>query len=194
MRPPWLITLVLGTSGVGKSSVAVPLAARYGVRLCEEDDIITALRALTTPAQQPVLHYGATHPDMYSWPPERIADHHLALTEVVRPALRAVIADHIEFRAPMVLEGDYLTPDIVTEFGAEVRAVVLHEPDAALIEANYAEREPGADHRLRASVSAEIGRRLAEQAVPVGVPVVPPRPWRDGLDRTDAALRDAGRP
>lgn len=191
VRPPWLITVIMGPSGVGKSSVAVALAARYGVPLGEVDDIVTAVRTLTTPREQPVLHYAATHPEIFSWPAERIADHHERLTEVLRPAIEAVIADHVEFDAPMVLEGDYLSPDIVSGFGDEVRAVLLHEPDVERIVANYACREPDADHALRAQVSVELGRRWAKRAEHLGVPVVMPRPWRDGADRTDAALSRA---
>jgi 2-phosphoglycerate kinase len=55
--PPWTVTLVCGASGVGKTSVAVPLAARYGAPLAEADDIVTALKAVTTPEQMPVLHF-----------------------------------------------------------------------------------------------------------------------------------------
>ena len=157
--------------------------------MCEGDDIVTALRALTTPHQQPFLHYAVTAPDMFSWPPERIADHHLALADALRPGFRAVIADHVEFQAPMVFEGDYLMPDIVEGFGDGVCAVVVHEPDAGRLEANFAEREPGHDHALRARVSVEIGRRMAEQAHAVGVPVVEARPWHDAVDRVAAALQ-----
>lgn len=190
------VTLVLGASGVGKSRVAVPLAARYGVRLCEIDDIVTALRALTVPETHPVLHYAVTQPDMATWSAERITDHHLAFADSLRPGVSAVIADHIEYQAPLVIEGDYLTPDIVTDFGPEVRAVVLHEPDAARIATNLAEREPGTNHTFRAAVSLEIGRRLAERAEHCGVPVIAPRPWHDVVDRVAAALAvtPAGRP
>jgi len=38
MRREWIVTVVCGASGVGKSSVAIPLAARYGVPLGETDD------------------------------------------------------------------------------------------------------------------------------------------------------------
>lgn len=188
MRAPWLITVVLGASGAGKSSVAVPLATRYGVPVCAEDDIVTAVRALTTPEQQPLLHYMVTQPDMFTWPPAKIADHHVALSEALRPGLHAVIADHIESDAPMVLEGDYLLPGMVAGFGPDVRAVVVHEPDAGQLAANFAIRMPGEDHTLRAAVSAELDRRLVEDANRVGVPVVPGRPWHDVVDRVDAAL------
>ncbi|HEX4705915.1 MAG TPA: hypothetical protein VH352_27605 [Pseudonocardiaceae bacterium] len=188
----WTVTVVCGASGVGKSSVAIPLAARYGVPLAEADDIVTALKAITTPRDQPVLHYWDTHPEARSWPAERIADLHLSVCDVLLPGIRAVIADHIEFGAPVVLEGDYLVPELVADFGAAVRAVVLHEPDEHRIAANFGAREPG-EHEFRAKVSVEIGTRLATRAAAVGVPVVRPWPWSDGLDRVDTVFRSVER-
>ena len=45
MRAPWIVTLVCGASGTGKSCLARPLAERYGAPLAEADDIVTALQA-----------------------------------------------------------------------------------------------------------------------------------------------------
>jgi 2-phosphoglycerate kinase len=191
MRREWTATVVCGASGVGKSSVAIPLAARYGVPLGETDDIVTALKTITSPADQPVLHYWDTHPDTMSWSPDRIADLHLDVSDVLLPAFRAVIADHIEFDAPVVLEGDHVVPELAVGFGTAVRAVVLVEPDVDRIAANFGAREPGADHGFRARVSLATGARLAARAHAVGVPVVRAWPWTDGVDRVDAALVNA---
>lgn len=185
---PWTIAAVGGASGVGKSSVAIPLAHRAAVPLCEVDDIVTALRTITGPADQPLLHHWDTHPETRTWSAERIADLHLSVSDVVLPGIRAVIADHLECAAPVVLEGDYLLPELVAGFGDSVRAVLLHEPDADVVAANMAAREPGEDHGFRARVSVAIGERLAARAAAVGVPVVRPTPWSDGLDRVIAAL------
>jgi len=54
---PGLVTVVCGASGAGRSRAAFALAARYGVPLAEADDIVTALRAMTSYEQQPQLHY-----------------------------------------------------------------------------------------------------------------------------------------
>jgi 2-phosphoglycerate kinase len=188
---PWIVTLVCGASGAGKSRVARPLAARYGVPLAEADDIVTALQAITTPEQQPVLHFWDTHPEFRSWAPERIAARHFAVASTLRPAYAAVIADHVEFAAPAVFEGDYLLPELAAEAGTAVRAVVLDEQDEDQIAANYLRREPGAQQqRDRARVGALVSAELARRARRCGVPVVPARPWRDGLDRVDKALRE----
>jgi 2-phosphoglycerate kinase len=188
-RPEWTVTVVCGASGVGKSSVARPLAARFGVPLIETDDIVTALTALTTPATHPVLHRWHSDDTARTWEPERIVEHALAVAAALAPGLRAVIADHVEFRAPAVIEGDHLTPDIVTGLHG-ARAVVVAEPDEDRIVENLLRREPDAgEQRIRARVSALHGDRLAEIAARAGVPVVPSRPFGDVLDRVERALR-----
>lgn len=189
-RPSWTVTLVCGASGVGKSSVAVPLAVRYATPLAEADDIVTALTAMTTSQQQPVLHYWDTHPEAMSWEPEKISELHVAVAETVRPAFEAVIADHVEAGVPVVFEGDYLLPELGVGFGAAVRAVVLDETDQRRIASNYRIREPdGGDYHGRARVSVLIGAQLVGRAARIGIPVVAARPWADTLDRVDGALR-----
>jgi len=189
MSAPWIVTLVCGAAGVGKSSVAIPLARRYAVPLAEADDIVTAVKALTTPEQSPLLHLWDTDPGAREWTPARIAEHTIAVAEELRRGFEAVIADHIEFAMPVVLEGDYLLPDLVTRFGDAVRAVVISEPDESRIVANFQSREPGEDHRFRASVTTKMEAELSARAARVGVPVVSARPWSDSLDRVDATLR-----
>ena len=190
MRPPWIVTLVCGASGAGKTSVAVPLAARYGVRLGEADDVVIGMNAMTTPEQHPLLHVWDTNADAVTWPPERVAALHLDVIEFLRPAFVAIIADHIEFDAPVVLEGDYFFPDLALDFGGEVRAVVIDEPDEARLVANFDAREPNGKHHVeRAAVSALIGAELARRAREAGMPVVTARPWSDVTDRVDTALR-----
>lgn len=186
---PWIVTLVCGSSGVGKSSVAIPLALRYGVPLAEADDIVTAIKALTTPEQAPMLHLWDTHPGVREWTPARVVEHTIAVAEEMRRGFEAVIADHIDFAAPVVMEGDYLLPDLVTGFGDAVRAVVLSEPDEDRIVANFLSREPDSqDPTFRAGVAVKMDAELSARAARVGIPVVLAWPWSDGVDRVDAAL------
>jgi 2-phosphoglycerate kinase len=185
----WTVTLLCGASGAGKSCLARPLAGRYNVPLIEADDIVTALQAMTTSYQQPWLHFWRTHPEAASWAPAKVADLHFRVACALRPAFSAVIADHIEFAAPAVIEGDYLLPELAAELGPEVRAVVVSEPDEDQIVANYQQREPGGVQRHRARVSALVGAELTRRAGRCRVPVVPARPWGNGLDRLDRALR-----
>ncbi|MEV0581968.1 hypothetical protein [Nonomuraea sp. NPDC050310] len=181
------VILLGGASGIGKSSVAYPLARRLGVPLVELDDIVEALQAMTTPQQLPMLHYWCTTPEAAAFPAERIVELQIEVARALEPAVRAVVANHLETGTPVVLEGDYLLPS--TELPGAVK-VILHEPDEDRIVANYLSREPAAgEQRGRARVSRMYGDWLAAQAAEQGVPVVAMRPWADAVERT---LRAAG--
>jgi hypothetical protein len=89
---------------------------------------VTAVKALTTPENAPVMHLWDSHPEAASWPP-KIAEHHFTVAQALRPGLLAIIADHLAFNAPVVLEGDYVLRGLAVGFGGAVRAVVVSEDD-----------------------------------------------------------------
>jgi 2-phosphoglycerate kinase len=158
--------------------------------LAEADDVVTALRALTTPTQAPELHFWDTHPEARAWTPERIAEQHFVLIAALQPGLQAVISDHVEYEAPVVMEGDYIVPDLAVGFEGAVRAMVISEPDEERLVRNFLAREPDAQaQRLRARVSAVVEAELTRRATAIGAPVVRAWPWDDGLERVDRALR-----
>ncbi|GGN94026.1 hypothetical protein [Nocardia rhizosphaerihabitans] len=205
----WQVLLLGGASGSGKSQLSYPLARHYRVPLVEVDDLVLAVQAMTTPAQQPMLHYWDTHPDPASIPVPRVVELQIAVAEALRPALEAVIGNHLESDTPVIIEGDYLLPALAAqasfagqEVAGRVRAVFLHEPDPDQLAVNYLSREPDeGQQRIRAEVSARYGDWLAATAEAHGIPVIAPRPWTTALSRLSAmvdhptaALRPGGRP
>jgi len=194
-----MVLLIAGPSGTGKTRLSYPLARRFGVPIVEVDDIVEGLMVMTTPEQQPALHYWRTHPEAALLPPEGILKLHLATAKALEPALEAVIANHLETDTPVVFEGDYLVPSLAarTSFGGipanrRVASVFLHEPDEAQLVANYAGREPAdGEQRLRARVSALFGEWLVAEAARHGVPVIHPRPW-SSLERRVLTVLEAG--
>ena len=184
----WCVLLIGGASGTGKSRVSYPLARWLGVSVLETDDLVTGVKAATTPAQLPLLHYWDTHPQAYQWPAHRIDELTAAVNDSLQPVFDAVIADHLDTGVRVIVEGDHLLPSLAVP-RAGVRGMILHEPDVEQLVRNYASREPGAgQQRSRAEVSALLGTRLAEQATALGVPVITARPWPTTLDRTATAL------
>jgi 2-phosphoglycerate kinase len=184
-HPAWKVLLIGGASGTGKTSLGYPLAVRLGIPIVEVDDIVEALLAMTTPDQQPALHYWRTHPEAAGLPPEGILELHLATAEALTAALVAVIANHLETDMPVIFEGDYLVPSLAVrdqfqDIAAEgrVRSVFLHEPDERQLVANYSGREPvTGEQKARAKVSVLFGAWLAAEAVRHGVPMISARPW-----------------
>lgn len=180
-----MIVLVCGASGVGKTAVAYRLAVRLGLPLLELDDIVTALKAMTTPERLPALHRWDTDPATRELPPDGIVALQMDVAAELVPAVDAVIDNHLGTGTPVVLEGDQLLP--VARPG--VHAVVLHEPAVEQLVANYRSREPAAgDQTERALVSRRHGDLLVARAAAAGVPVVTARPWADVVERVLAAL------
>jgi 2-phosphoglycerate kinase len=196
--PPrrWDVLLLGGASGVGKTSVSYRLAAHFGVAITEADDFQVLLERLTTPEQQPAIHFWRTHPSPEALPAAEIAEQSLDIRRAMSPGLESVIANHLETQTPLVLEGDFIPPELakLPSFcgqanGGRVRAVFLHEPDEQQFVANYLAREPDAGPQLkRAQVSRLVDAMLTSEAGRLGLPVVPARPWDTLFERIIAAL------
>ncbi len=186
----WDVLLLGGAAGTGKTSVSYRLAQHFGVGITEVDDFQVLLETLTTPEQFPALHYWSTHPEAAEQPPEQILAHTLEVGRTLAPGLRAVIANHLMENAPLVLEGDFLLPELVTpENCSRVRAVFLYEPGEAQIVANFLQREPEAGPQPgRARVSWLYGQWLRREAEIRGLPALPARPWATLFERVLAAL------
>jgi 2-phosphoglycerate kinase len=187
----WQVLLLGGPSGTGKTSVSYRLAQYFRIGITEVDDFQVILERMTTPAEQPVLHYWRTHPKAAHMPPEEIATHTIAVGRVMAPALEAVISNHIESRAPIVLEGDFILPAVASLFSEnQVRAIFLYEESEEQLRQNFLQREP--EHGLqekRARVSWLYGQWLRQEAERVGALALPARPWHDLFERILAALR-----
>ena len=133
-----------GASGVGKTSVSYRLARHFGVSLVEVDDFQVVLERMTTPEEQPELHFFRTRRDEWRRLDEdgRLA-HALRYGAVMAEAREPVIANHLEGITPIVLEGDFILPSLAVRAsygdaaaGGRVRSVFLYEPDEAQIARN----------------------------------------------------------
>lgn len=186
MTADWHVLVIGGASGSGKTMASYPLAEHFGVPLLEIDDLVHALLAITTPEQQPYLHGWRSQPDPADSTIEAVAAR-VRLAEALRPAVEAVILNHIATGSPVIIEGDYLLPSVLSIPG--VRGVFLHEPDEEQIVQNYLRREPGHGVQLaRAAVSRRHGDWLATQASVHRAPVLPARPWATIVTRVLYAL------
>ncbi len=193
---PWQVLLLGGPSGTGKSSVAYRLARHFDVPLTEVDDFQVLLEHMTTPEQQPALHFWRTHPDPGRLTAEEIIRQGLTIGPVMAPGLEAVIANHLDSQGPLVLEGDFIHPALAaqTAFGGlpnagQVRALFLIEEDEQQLLANFNQREPDqGPQTVRARVSGLYGQWLNQEAQRYNLPVLPARPWDTLFDRCLAAL------
>jgi 2-phosphoglycerate kinase len=191
----WQVLLLGGPSGVGKTSVSYCLAHHFGIGITEVDDFQVILERMTTPTEQPILHYWRTHPNAGDQPAEEIVKHTIAVGQVMAPALEVVITNHIDSQTPIVLEGDFILPMLATPFSessteSQVRAIFLYEESEEQFRQNFLQREP--EHGLqekRAQVSWLYGQWLKEEAERVGALTLPARPWNDLFERILTVLK-----
>lgn len=194
-RRSWQVLLLGGPSGVGKTSVSYRLAHHFGIGITEVDDFQVILECMTTPTEQPVLHYWRTHPEAGNQPAEEIVKQTIAVGQVMTSALEAVIVNHIESRAPLVLEGDFILPTLATTFAentiqSQIRMLFLYEESQEQFQHNFLQREPESGlQEKRAQVSWLYGQWLKQEAERVGALTIPARPWDDLFERILMALK-----
>ena len=187
-----------GASGVGKTSVSYRLAQAFGVGLTEVDDFHIVLKRLTTPEQQPALHFFRLHAaEVLRMDDEQMLAHILDTSAAMSAAMELVIGNHLASSTAVVIEGDFLLPSLAVRpaydgvpAAGQVRAVFLYEEDEQQILRNYRLRE-GTDQPHRARVSWYHSQWLRREAERLGLPAVPARPWDTVLERVIAALEPA---
>jgi 2-phosphoglycerate kinase len=199
VTPParrWQVLLLGGASGTGKTAISYRLAQYFGIGLTEVDDFQVLLERMTTPEQQPALHFWRTHPAPHQLSATEIMEQGLTIGPVMAPGLEAVIANHLESKTPIVLEGDFIHPALAAQktFSGipnegQVRAIFLHEEDEQQLLMNVArrEREQGLQAK-RARVSWLYGQWLKHEADRYGLAVLPARPWDTLFERFLAAV------
>ncbi len=183
------IIAIAGPSGVGKSRLAYQLARQLDRPLVEVDDLYHAIQATTTPEQNHWIHFWETHPEANDLPDPEIIKLHIEVCRALSPAIAAVINNHIRTKMPVVIEGDYILPEMIAEFTEEVKTVYLTDPDVDQYVANFLEREPQVgEQRRRADSSILFGEWLLEQAEEFGLPTIEARPWDTVVERALGAI------
>ena len=207
-QPGWRVLLIGGSSGVGKTRVARVLARRLGLSVLPVDDIRMSIQQVTTPAEQPCMHYFLAHPTIWQKPPEAICDGFITVGNALARPLAVNIAHHVfvESAGPVIIEGDgilpalaarrdfsnmHFTPAPVTN---EVRAVFLVESDEEVAMQNMRLRGPGFGHfslkerETFVQASWLYGQWLRRQADRYELPIVESRPWETLIERVLQAV------
>ncbi|MCB0710945.1 MAG: hypothetical protein KDD67_01305 [Ignavibacteriae bacterium] len=185
----WDVLAIAGPSGVGKSRLSYSLARHYDLPIVEVDDLFHAVEALTTPDQQPLIHFWRTHPESADFPATKVLELFLEVSRAISPAVRSVIDNHIETQMPVVLDGDYILPELIAEYSDRVKSIFLYEENHHQIVDNYLQREPMAgDQHKRAEVSLLFGDWLRDECKRLGFLAMPARPWETVVERAVAAV------
>jgi 2-phosphoglycerate kinase len=190
----WVVLLLGGASGVGKTQVSYRLARHFDVGITEVDDFQLILERMTPSEQYPALHLFPRDPEaFFALDEDGKLAHAIAIATTMAEALDLVIANHLESAAPVVLEGDFLLPSLTVRpsfngIPAEgrVRGFILYEEDEQQIARNYVARE-GEVHPVRARANWRYSEWLRAEADRLGIPTVAARPWDTVLERCVAA-------
>lgn len=194
----WTVLLIGGASGSGKTSVSYRLAHLLGVGITEVDDLQIAVEAMTSPDEYPELHYWRTTPDSINDPVPEVITQLQKVGNTLSPAIEAVIRNHIVTNTPVIIDGDFILPSLMSKDGGnsdfvangQLRAVYIVETDSDQLVSNYSTREPETGKQeKRADISSQYNHWLIDQAALYGVPVVSSRPWKTVLQRVLTSLR-----
>ena len=188
------VVFVGGAPGVGKTSLARPLAERLGMNLTFVDDIYLVLERMTDPERFPAIHEWRLNPDrVLALDAVGMLNHTKEVSAIVSQALAPVVADRLDAEIPTVFEGDFVQPAFAASetfdtFSAagRVRSVFVHDT-LEQFAANIAARE-GEDQPRRAEISWNYSEWLRRECERVGVPSLAARPWETVVDRALDAL------
>ena len=174
----WTVLFIGGASGTGKSSIAYELAEYYNVNVMEADDVCEAVKAMTTIKSHPAIHYWSTGVNWLDIGVTENVEWLIRVSKEITPALKAIAERHIVDNLPVIIEGDFIHPELVKDFNTpEVKGVFLKEQDKNQIMQNYLAREGGELQHYRAEISIAYDKWLSCFCEKSEVKVVESRPW-----------------
>lgn len=203
-----VVVLLGGTSGVGKTAIALEVARRLGIgRVLSTDSIRQIMRALLSAEVSPAL-YGSSY-DVYTrlattrTRPPTVIEGFLAQASAVSVGVRASLDRTVEESAHLVMDGVSLVPGLLdlgawAELATVVFLLVVVSDEEALggrFAARHAAEPRRAPHRYLENLDGilAIQRHLIQAAERAGVPIVDNTSFegsvRAVLDRVMESLR-----
>jgi 2-phosphoglycerate kinase len=200
-NPDWFVFLIGGHSAVGKTTAAKSIGLSLGMPWMMVDDLRLALQRACArlPGGTDALYFDK-RPHFWRRPPEELCEALIAVGEVMSAPLEAVIENHVDQSAPIVIEGADILPSLlsrppVLERASAIRAVFLVESDeSAILDSTLARGGGWTAGRTPGELGDEaharwlFGQWLAREAARRGLPVVEPRPWKTLVERLIAQL------
>lgn len=210
VQPDWRVLLIGGSSGVGKTMVARTIARHLGLSVLLVDDLRMVLQQMTTPAEQPGIHYFLAHPTIWQKPPEALCDGFIAVSNAMARPLAVSIAHHalVKGTGRVIIEGDSILPALAAQrdfsnmhftpapVTNEVRSVFLIEPDEEIVMHHMRGHAHGfANAPLKAQETLArarwlYGQWLRRQADHYDLPIVESRPWETLVERVLRAISE----
>ena len=186
----WIVLIIGGASGTGKSELAYKIANKYGISVLEFDDIHNAVKPFASPEDFPAIH----DPDGHKWMELGVERNVNWLKDVSREmfdTLKRIVDRHIEDNVPVIIEGDFIHPELVaTIVDSKVKALFVQEPDIKQVINNFLSREGGYPQNFRADISDMYGNWIADVCKEKGVNLIKSRPWGTAHNRAIEMIGD----
>lgn len=185
----WTVLFIGGASGIGKSSIAYKIARYYGVNVLEVDDVHLSVKTVTTKEHFPVIHYSDSDIDGKYFGVDGTVNWLIDVSKEMVPVLKELANRHIEDKLPIIIEGDFIYPELTLSFdNPQVKSIFVHESDKNQIVQNYLAREGGKLQHDRAEVSIYYGDWIADTCKRNGIELIESRPWNTALKRAIKCL------
>lgn len=94
--------------GVGKTVIAKRVGLHYGIPWLQVDDLRLALQSshVTLPTNTEALYFFTETSDVWQLSSEQLCDSLITVGEAMSPAIKIVVASHVDTAVPIVIEGD----------------------------------------------------------------------------------------
>jgi 2-phosphoglycerate kinase len=189
--------LVGGSAGAGKTTTCRLLAHELEAGWLQIDTVWLALEDAFPPgSDEHTLLSIDERIRKQQGSVEDLVEQQVRAAAFVCKALRRALMFELEAHRTVVADGAWLLPAYMAGLELENTAVagaILHEPDRDEVKAAMASRRTKARmvapwHDLSATVSWQFGNRMAQEAAPLGIPVVAARPRDTLVSRLKLAL------
>ena len=184
MERNWIILFIGGASGTGKSTLAYELSKHYSINVMEIDDIHQIMKVITTAENYPAIHHWETG---VNWMEIGVDGNLNWLKNVSKEmifGIKAIVDRHIEDNVPIILEGDFINPEIILSFDNEkIKTIFINEMEKEQLLNNYFAREGGELQNYRAEISIKYNEWLIKSCEKLGIKYFESRPWNTLLNR-----------
>jgi len=179
----WTVLIIGGASGTGKSETAYKIAGYYGISVLEFDDIHIAVKPMVPADKYPAIFDADGHDWMnrgVEWNVNWLKDVSREMSE----ALERLVARHIDDDVPVIIEGDFIIPELVKPLlTSKVKALFIQESEVSRIISNFQSRESGEPQSFRAEISVSYNNWIRKSCEELGMLTLESRPWDTALDR-----------
>lgn len=132
----WIVLLIGGTSGAGKTHLAQQLAKHYEISHMQSDDLRIGLRTVTNRDAHPELFTFVDNQNyLMEFTQERFIEEQFKTYTTVSIAVDDIINKHVGFNEKIVIEGDSVIPSLLVKRNQDgIKAIFLYDDQENILE------------------------------------------------------------